>query len=52
MLQLSFKFGESKWNPYWITVLMSQFGINNVPNEHEDVNQYDPYLIPSEIISC
>ena len=25
---------------------------NYVPNEHEDVNQYDPYAIPSEIMPC
>ena len=42
MLQLSCKFGESKWNPYWVIPLTSSSGTNHVPNEHEDFDQYDP----------
>ena len=37
MLQLSCKFGESKWNPYWVIMLTSSPGTNYVPNEQEDV---------------
>ena len=29
---------------------MSSSDSNYVPNEHEDVDQYNPYAIPSEII--
>ena len=50
MLKLSLKLGESKWNPCWIIVLTSLFGTNYVPNEHEDVDQYGLFAIPSEII--
>ena len=25
---------------------------NYVPNEHEDVDQYDPFAIPSKIMPC
>ena len=33
---------------------MSASGINYVPksNEHANVDQYDPYAIPSEIMPC
>ena len=41
--KLSWKFGESKWNPYWVIVLTNSSGTNYVPNEHGDVDQYDPY---------
>ena len=40
MLKLSWKFGESKWYPYWVIVLTSSSGTNYVPNEHEGVDQY------------
>ena len=50
MLKLSCKFGESKWNPYWIIVLPSSSGTNYVPNEHEDADQYDSYAIPSKLM--
>ena len=36
----SWKFGEPKWNPYWVIVLMNSSGTNYVPNEHEGVDQY------------
>ena len=42
MLQLSCKFSESKGHTYWVIVLTSSSGTNYVPNEHEDVDQYDP----------
>ena len=51
MLQLSCKFGESKWNPYWVIVLTSSSGINYVLNEYEENGQYGPYAIPSELKS-
>ena len=50
MLKLSCKFGESKWNPYWVIVLMSSSGTNYVPNEHEGVDQYGSFSIPSELV--
>ena len=52
MLQLSCKFGESKWNPYCFIMLTSSLGPNYVPNEQEDVDQYDPYAIPCKIMPC
>ena len=52
MLKLSCKCSESKWNPYCRIVSTSSSGTNNVPNEHEDVDQYDSYAIPPEIMSC
>ena len=45
MLKLFWKFGESKWNTYWLIVLTGSPGTNYVPNEHNDVDQYDPYAI-------
>ena len=50
MLKLSWKFGESKWNPCWVIVLTSSPGINHVPNEHEDIDQYASFIIPSELV--
>ena len=52
MLQLSCKFDESKWNPYWVNMLTSSSGTNYVLNKHEDVDQYGPYAIPSEVMAC
>ena len=37
---------------YWGIVLTSSSGTNQVPNEHEEADQYDPYAMPSEIVSC
>ena len=51
MLQASCNLGESKLNLYWLIVLTSSSGTNYVPNEHEDFDKYDPYAIPSEIMS-
>ena len=31
-------------------MLTSSSGTNHVPNEHEDVNQYGSFAIPSEIM--
>ena len=31
---------------------MSSSGTNYVLNEHEDVDQYDSYAIPSKIMPC
>ena len=52
MLKLSWKFGESKWNPYWVIVLTSSSGTNYVPNEHEGGDQYGSFTILSEIMPC
>ena len=50
MLQLSSKFSESIWNPYWFIMIAIPSDSNYVPNEHADVDQYDPYAILSEIM--
>ena len=50
MLKLSWKFGKSKWYPYWVIVLTSSSGTNYVPNEHEGVDQYGSFSIPSELV--
>ena len=50
MLKLSWKFGKSKWNPYWVIVLKSSSGTNYVPNEHKGVDQYGSFAIPSELM--
>ena len=50
MLKLSCKFGESKWNPYWIIVLTKSSGTNYVPNEHEGFDQHGSFSIPSELV--
>ena len=50
MLKLSWKFGEPKWNPCWVIVLMSSSGTNYVPNEHEGVDQYGSFSIPSKLV--
>ena len=52
MLHQSCKFGEPKWNPYWVIVLTSSSGTNYVPNEHEDIDQYGSFAIPSKIMPC
>ena len=44
------KFGESKWNPYRVIVLTRSTGTNYVPNEHEDVDHYGSFAIPSKIM--
>ena len=36
MLKLSWKFGESKWNPSWLIVLTNSSGTHYVLIEHED----------------
>ena len=50
MLKLSWKSGESKWNPYWVIVLTSSSGTNHVPNEHEGVDQYGSFALPSHLM--
>ena len=50
MLKLSWKFGESKWNPYWAIVLTSSSGTNHVPNEHEGVDKYGSFALPSHLM--
>ena len=50
MLKLSWKFGESKWNSYWVIVARSYSDTNYVPNEHEGVDQYGSFAIPSELV--
>ena len=48
MLKLSWKFGESKWYPYWVIVLTSSSGTNYVPDEHKGADQYDSFALPSD----
>ena len=50
MLKLSWKFGGSKWNPYWVIVLTSSSGTYYVPNKHEGVDQYGLFSIPFELV--
>ena len=50
MLKLPCKFGESKWYPYWVFLLTSSSGTNYVLNEHEGVDQYGSFSIPSELV--
>ena len=50
MLKQSWKFGEPKWNPCWVIVLTSSSGTNYVPHEHEGVDQYGSFSIPSELV--
>ena len=50
MFKLSWKFGESKLYPYWVIVLTSFSGTNPVPNEHEGVDRYGSFSIPSELV--
>ena len=50
MLKPSWKFGESKWNSCWVIVLTSSPGTNYVPNEHEDIDQYGSFIIPSKVM--
>ena len=52
MLQLSWKFDESKLNPYWVIMLTNSSGTNFAPNGHEDFDQYGPNAIPSDIMPC
>ena len=33
-------------------MLTSSSGTNYVPNEHEDIDQYGSFTIPSEIMPC
>ena len=33
-------------------MLKSSSGTNYVPNEHEDIEQYGSFTIPSEIMPC
>ena len=50
MIKPSWKFGESKCYPYRVIVLTSSSGTNYVPNEHEGVDQYGSFSIPSELV--
>ena len=50
MFKLSWKFGESKWYPYWPIVLTSSSGTNYVPNEHEGVDQYGSFSTPFQLV--
>ena len=50
MVKLSCKFGESKWNPFWVIVLTNSWGPNYVPNEYEDVDQYGLFATPYEMM--
>ena len=50
ILCIACKFGESAQNPHWLSVLTSSFSNNYVINEHYDWRQYDPYVIPSDIM--
>ena len=36
----------------WVIMLTSSSGINYIPNEHEDADQYGLFAIPSKIMPC
>ena len=48
MSKVSCKFGESKCNSCWLIMLTSSYGTNHVLREHEDVDQYYLFAIPSK----
>ena len=48
MLKLSWKFGESNWNPYYWVIVSSD--TNYVSNENEGVDQYGSFAIPSKLM--
>ena len=50
MIKLSWKLGEWKWYPYRVIVLTGSSGTNYVTNEHEGVDQYGSFSIPSELV--
>ena len=52
LVQLWCNFCESKWNPYWISMFMSSSSNNYFLSEHEDIDQYGPYVMPSERMLC
>ena len=47
---LSWKCGESKWNPYWLIMLASSSCTNYVLNEHECVDQYGSFATPPQMM--
>ena len=49
-INLSWKFGESKCNPYWYITWMTSHGTNHVLNEHLDFSQHSRYATPSDMI--
>ena len=50
MLKLSWKFGESNWNPYYWVIVLTSSDTNYVSNEHERVDQYCSFAIPSKLM--
>ena len=50
MTRMQYQFGESKWNPYWVIVLMSSSGTNYVPNKHKGVDQYGSFALPPDLM--
>ena len=52
LVQLWCNFCESKWNPYWISMFMNSSSNNYFLSEHEDIDQYGPYVMPSERMLC
>ena len=52
MLQVSCKFYLINLKSLWLIVLMSSSESDYVPNEHEDVDKYGWFAIPSEKMPC
>ena len=52
MLKPSCKFGESTYNPCRVIISTSSSGTNYVLNMHEDIDQYNQYIIPPRLILC
>ena len=49
MLKLPWKFGESKWYPYWVIVVTSSSDSNYVLNK-QGFDQYGSFAIQSELV--
>ena len=52
VIQLIWKFQESKWNPDWFIALMDSFGTNYIFTNNKNLGQYDQNAIPSQIMPC
>ena len=46
------KLAETTSEAYWVNMLTNSSGTNHSLNDHEDVGQYGPYAIPSEVMPC
>ena len=49
---LSYPVSLLNQNPYWVILLMSSSDSNYVANDHEDVDKYGSFAIPSWVMPC